>query len=158
MKKRLLGLILALGMVVAIVPMALADGTTETTSNGITSVTGLKEALQAAASAASAADKTVTLTQDLTIESSDLTDVSKNSPIIQVPAGVTLDGGDHIISVASGVAGNYHIMGVVDTTSTTDVTAIRNVKIIGNETGLKAGINAYGSGVNLTLTNVHVNN
>lgn len=93
------------------------------------------KSLQAALdAAANAENKTVTLTDSITIDET-----------ISIPAGVTLDGGSNTITAANGLSG--HLLQITNGT-----VIIRDLTVDGNRNG-KSGIHAYaGSAGNTTVT------
>lgn len=132
------------------------DENTDGETSGISTLDALKKALT---SASDSANKTVTLTGDITIDNNALTGLSKNGAVITIPAGVTLDGANYTIT-ASGWNDNqknsYHILSVENATDNT-TTTIKDLTIVGNE-NTKSGIHAYNCTGTVALDNVTIKN
>ena len=141
--RRLISGLLAMAMVLSLAPFAwAADATVSTLGE-----------LQTALSSAASGD-TITLDSDIEVSGTEFSAVSATGSLITIPAGVTLDGGDHIISMAADVSADgtrRHVIGM----TTSGTSTVQNLTITGNPHG--AGVIAYGSGVELNLTNVTIN-
>ena len=151
MKKRVLSAFLSLCMMLTLAPAAFAAET----ESGITSQDALKTALSTAGSTSDTSGKVVTLDGDITVTN---TGVAANSAVITVPAGVTLDGNGHKISVGDGWTGDTktHILSVEGANEGT-TTTIKNLTIIGTN-ATKSGIHAYNCTGDVKLDTVTIQN
>ena len=140
---RLISALLAMAMVLSLAPFAWAADTTVST---------LSE-LQTALSSAGPGE-TITLDNNIEVSGAEFSAVSATGPLITIPAGVTLDGGGHTVSMAADVTADgtrRHVIGM----TTAGTSTVQNLTISGNPHG--AGVIAYGSGVELNLTDVTIN-
>ena len=138
--KRYLSLCLAALLVLALLPtMALATTTTEVDSDD-----ELVKAIQNAKK-----DATIVLTANIDV---DVTGVAKNSGKFIVPSGVTgvtIDGGEHTITVKGNAEASLFLVSEKGSSAT-----IKDLTIIGSE-GIKHGMQAY-DGATLDVENVKV--
>lgn len=156
----LLALVLAIGLMPALPATAWADdGETGGISSGITTAEELQKALDAAAQSE---NKTVVLTGGITITDEALAQAggaenptNYGAAVINVPAGVTLDGDGHSIIADSWTStGKYHMIGVNGAGSGTETT-IKNLTIVGNE-NTKSGVHAYACQGTVVLDSVEI--
>lgn len=138
--RKLMSMLLALCLVLAMVPVAAsAEGDSPETGTPMTAAE-LQDLLDQAGSETSE-EKTVTLTSNVVVSDENHTG-GYGTAIINVPAGVTLDGGKFSIIAENWNSTNqYHILGVSNTAAKT-TTTIQNLSIVGN-TNTKSGIHAY---------------
>lgn len=125
-------------------------------TSGISTLEALKSALQTASTAES---KVVTLTDNITIGTNDLSGLSKNGAVVTIPAGVTLDGSNYTITASDWTADQnnlYHILSVENAEEYTETT-IKNLTIVGNE-NTKSGIHAYNCMGTVKLEDVTIQN
>ena len=124
-------------------------------TSGISTQDALKTALTTAGNATDTNDKVVTLDSDIVLTN---TGVAANSAAITVPAGVTLDGDGHTISVGEQWSGDTktHILSVENAAQNT-TTTIKNLTIVGNE-NTKSGIHAYNCSGTVKLDTVTIQN
>ena len=185
MKRKLLSAFLAFCMTLTLVPTALAaeepatptEGTgaaTQGTSNAggagsggeetggdaqsdgkIDTQAELKTALDEAGKAEDETGKTVTLGGDIALSNADL---AANAAAITVPAGVTLDGGGHTLSIGEtwSEGTKNHILSVENASEGT-TTTIKNLTITGNEK-TKSGIHVYNCKGTVKLDTVTIKN
>ena len=185
MKRKLLSAFLAFCMTLTLVPTALAaeepatptEGTgaaTQGTSNAggagsggeetggdaqsdgkIDTQAELKTALDEAGKAEDETGKTVTLGGDIALSNAGLT---ANAAAITVPAGVTLDGGGHTLSIGEtwSEGTKNHILSVENASEGT-TTTIKNLTITGNEK-TKSGIHVYNCKGTVKLDTVTIKN
>ena len=185
MKRKLLSAFLAFCMTLTLVPTALAaeepatptEGTgaaTQESSNAggtgsggeetggdaqsdgkIDTQAELKTALDEAGKAEDETGKTVTLGGDIALSNAGLT---ANAAAITVPAGVTLDGGGHTLSIGEtwSEGTKNHILSVENASEGT-TTTIKNLTITGNEK-TKSGIHVYNCKGTVKLDTVTIKN
>ena len=140
---RLISALLAMAMVLSLAPFAWAADTT------VSTLSGLQTALSSAGPG-----ETITLDNNIEVSGTEFSAVSATGPLITIPAGVTLDGGGHTVSMAADVTADgtrRHVIGM----TTAGTSTVQNLTISGNPHG--AGVIAYGSGVELNLTDVTIN-
>ncbi len=185
MKRKLLAAFLSLCMTLTLVPTALAaeepatptEGTgvaTQESSNAggtgsggeetggdaqsdgkIDTQAELKTALDEAGKAEGETGKTVTLGGDIALSNADLT---ANAAAITVPAGVTLNGDGHTLSIGEtwSTGTKNHILSVENASENTETT-IKNLTITGNEK-TKSGIHVYSCKGTVKLDTVTIKN
>lgn len=185
MKRKLLSAFLAFCMTLTLVPTALAaeepatptEGTgaaTQESSNAggagsggeetggdaqsdgkIDTQAELKTALDEAGKAEDETGKTVTLGGDIALSNAGLT---ANAAAITVPAGVTLNGGGHTLSIGEtwSEGTKNHILSVENASEGT-TTTIKNLTITGNEK-TKSGIHVYNCKGTVKLDTVTIKN
>lgn len=105
--------------------------------------------------AAVQAGETVLLMKDITVDNAEVASVATNG-IFNIPAGVTFDGQDHVITANAetwvGETAQNHVF-----TATSGNATIKNVTIEGHAKA-KSGVCAYGAGTNVTIERVTCNN
>ena len=153
-KKRFLSVFLSLCLCISMIPLSVFADETGQQDQRMT-LQELEQELEDAAEG----DKEATLTGNVMISKDDIKDVPKNEAIIEVPAGVTLNGGGYSITADDWGNENKnkcHILAVKNSEADT-TTTIKSLTIIGNE-NTKSGIHAYNCAGTIALEGVTIKN